>query len=130
MVVEILPEHIDINGHVNNVEYVQWMQDAAIAHSEAVGGRKAAHDLGCTWFAREHQIRYLLPVKLGEGLIISTWADSFRKTSSIRRYEFHRQQDDKLVAEASTNWVFVDMTSGRPKAIPDVLKQLYVTLAE
>ena len=24
---------IDANGHVNNVQYVQWMQDAAIAHS-------------------------------------------------------------------------------------------------
>ena len=130
MTVEVLPEHIDINGHVNNVEYVRWMQDVAIAHSEAVGGRKAAHDLGCTWFAREHHIKYLMPVKLGEVLVVRTWADSFRKTSSIRRYDFHRLQDDRIVTEASTNWVYVDLASGRPKPIPDMLKQLYVAESE
>jgi acyl-CoA thioester hydrolase len=30
-------EEIDPLGHVNNVAYVQWMQDAAIAHSSVQG---------------------------------------------------------------------------------------------
>ena len=31
----VAPEHIDTQGHVNNVVYVRWMQDAATAHWEA-----------------------------------------------------------------------------------------------
>ena len=30
--------HIDINGHVNNVVFVQWMQDLAVLHWKAVNG--------------------------------------------------------------------------------------------
>ena len=33
---------VDQNGHVNNVVYVQWMQDVAVLHSDAVGGTRAA----------------------------------------------------------------------------------------
>jgi acyl-CoA thioester hydrolase len=125
MAIEVAPEHIDINGHVNNVEYLRWMQDVAIAHSDSVGGRQAAHDQGCTWFAREHHIKYLLPVMPGENLVVRTWADSFKKTSSIRRYDFFRQRDEKRVVEASTTWVYVDYDSGRPQTIPEALKLLY-----
>ena len=123
---DVLPEHIDINGHVNNVQYVQWMQDVAIAHSQAVGGRQALHELEATWFAREHHIKYLLQVKKGEELLIRTWADSFKRTSSIRRYGFYRRSDNSLVAEASTVWVYVDLKTGRPRPIPETLRKLYI----
>lgn len=126
MTVEIMPEHIDINGHVNNVQYVQWMQDVAISHSQAVGGRQALHELEATWFAREHHIKYLLQVKKGEELLIRTWADSFKRTSSIRRYDFYRKSDNSLVADASTVWVFIDLKTGRPHPIPETLRKLYI----
>ena len=32
---EVRPEHIDDNGHVNNVVYVGWLQDAGTAHWNA-----------------------------------------------------------------------------------------------
>ena len=126
LIIDILPEHIDINGHVNNVQYVQWMQDVAIAHSQAVSGRQALHELEATWFAREHHIKYLSQVKKGEELLIRTWADSFKRTSSIRRYDFYRKSDNSLVAEASTVWVFIDLKTGRPRPIPETLRKLYI----
>ena len=36
-VLKVQPEHIDRLGHVNNVVYVQWMQDVASAHIEQLG---------------------------------------------------------------------------------------------
>ena len=54
---------IDENGHVNNVAYIQWMQEAAIRHGESVG-YKPAENTG--WFVREHRIEYLVPAFLGE----------------------------------------------------------------
>jgi acyl-CoA thioester hydrolase len=32
---------IDENGHVNNVAYVQWMQDIAVEHYASIGGVEA-----------------------------------------------------------------------------------------
>ena len=32
---EVRPDHIDANGHVNNVVYVGWLQDVGTAHWNA-----------------------------------------------------------------------------------------------
>ena len=47
-----VPESVvDQNGHVNNVAYVQWMQDVAVQHADAVGGTRATHAVGATGVA-------------------------------------------------------------------------------
>jgi hypothetical protein len=51
---------IDGQGHVNNLEYVRWMQEAAIAHSIAQGWTAARYqEIGAGWVARSHWIEYL-----------------------------------------------------------------------
>jgi acyl-CoA thioester hydrolase len=110
---------IDANGHVNNVSYVKWMQDAAIRHWESLGGMEIDEDLNCTWVARSHHIEYLAPGYEGDVIETRTWIDNMRRVRSLRKYEFRRRSDDKLLARGETDWVFVDVDSGRPKPIPD-----------
>ena len=117
---------IDENGHVNNVAYVSWMQDMAIRHANAAGGTDATHAVGCTWVAREHRIQYLVPCYMGEEIEATTWVENLRKVQSMRKYEFVRLSDGKLIARGETNWVFVDMQSGRPKAIPDTVRACFL----
>ena len=62
---------IDEYGHVNNVIYVQWMQDAAIRHGEAITEYQLAENTG--WFAREHRIEYLAPAYAGDEIEVRTW---------------------------------------------------------
>ena len=108
---------VDQNGHVNNVVYVQWMQDVAILHYEAAGGSQAMQDAGATWVARSHHIEYLKPVYAGEDVIALTWVENLRRVRSLRRYQFLRQRDDVLLAKGETDWVFIDIASGRPREI-------------
>ena len=44
------------NGHVNNVMYVQWMQDITIKYYDFIGGTARTQKLGATWVIREHKI--------------------------------------------------------------------------
>jgi len=113
-------EHdIDSNGHVNNIVYVQWMQEAAIAHSDSVGCSAATTAAGCTWVARSHHIEYLRPAYTGDRIAVQTWiVDATRKTSSLRRYRMVRDGDGALLARGETLWVFIDVQSGRPRTIP------------
>lgn len=111
-------EAVDGNGHVNNVVYVQWMQDVAILHSGFTGGREATHAAGATWVARSHHIEYLSPAFEGEEVCALTWVADMRRVRSTRRYHFLRKKDDTLLARGQTDWVFVDATSGRPRMIP------------
>src|SRR5208283_2191819 len=81
---------VDGNGHVNNVAYVQWMQDAAIRHSAASGCTQATEAIGATWVARTHHVEYLRPAFAGDTVTVLTWVSDFRKVRSLRRYKFIR----------------------------------------
>jgi acyl-CoA thioester hydrolase len=115
----IVPEDaIDGNGHVNNVAYVQWMQDIAILHSSHQGGTAEKYsELGSSWVVRTHQIEYLSPAFAGEEIEALTWVSNMRRVSSIRKYQFRRASDQTVLAKAETRWVYVDIETGRPISI-------------
>lgn len=126
-VIEIdVPETaIDVNGHVNNVQYVQWMQDAATEHATATGCAVAAEAAGCAWFARSHHIEYKRPAYAGERIQTRTWVDAPRRSMSTRHYEFIRPADGALLAAGETVWVYVDIASGRPRSIPAEFETMF-----
>lgn len=121
-----IPENaVDENGHVNNVNYVQWMQDAAVRHYEAMGGRQITIDLGASWVVRSHTIEYLRPAFAGERVKVLTWVANMRRVRSLRRYQFIRAKDQKLLVRGETDWVFVDANTGAPRAIPEEVISLF-----
>src|SRR5229473_1101260 len=79
---------IDGNGHVNNVAFVQWMQDVATRHFALSGCMEAMRAAGGMWVARSHHIEYLRPAFAGERLQILTWVADFSRVRSLRRYHF------------------------------------------
>lgn len=115
---------IDENGHVNNVVYVQWMQDIAIEHYASIGG-VAAQGPDSTWVVRQHRVEYLLPAFEGEEVEIRTWVENIRKVRSLRKYEFVRKSDGKVLVKGETDWVFVDAKTGSPKAIPGEVERVF-----
>ena len=109
---------IDMNGHVNNQEYVRWMQDIATAHSHAQGWTMARYlETKTTWFIRSHYIEYIRPAFLDDELLVATWVAGMNSQTSPRKYRFARARDGKTVVEAETLWVYCDAASGRPLEI-------------
>ena len=120
-------EVVDANRHVNNVAYVQWMQDAAIGHSAAAGCTAVTVGMGASWVVRTHRIEYLSPAFAGDQVVVMTWVVDFGKARSLRRYRMVREKDGVVLALGETNWVFVDAASGRPRPIPEEIKKLFGT---
>jgi acyl-CoA thioester hydrolase len=121
---------LDENGHVNNVQYVQWMQDAAVRHYESLGGVPLTMALGATWVVRSHVIEYLRPAFAGDRLEIQTWVVNIRRVRSLRRYRFSRLSDGKLLVKGETDWVFVDAGTGAPRLVPDEIIHIFSLLPE
>ena len=115
---------IDENGHVNNVAYVQWMQDIAVEHYSSIGGLEAQGSRA-TWVVREHRIEYLLPAFASEEIQIRTWVENIRRVRSLRKYEFVRTSDGKVLVKGETDWVFVDTKTGRPLPIPEQVSNVF-----
>lgn len=118
---------IDANGHVNNVAYVQWMQDIAIEHFSSLGGVEAMGP-DVTWVASEHKVQYLAQAREGDVIEMRTWVEEMRRVRSLRRYEFVRKADGKILARGETHWAMVNAKTGAPTPIPSEVVRIFAAL--
>jgi len=116
---------VDRHGHVNNVEFVRWMNEAAVAHADARGWSSAAEAAGAAWVARAHRIEYLRPAFAGDRVRVLTWVVDVRGASSLRRYRIERAGDNAVLAEAETDFALVDARTGRPRRVPTELRAAF-----
>lgn len=116
----VAPESdVDENCHVSNVAYIRWIQDAARAHSEAIGWTKERYQsTGCFFLIRRHEVDYLRPAMGGDEIKIVTWVEEFRPASATRITRILRAKDALELVTAKTEWVFVSIEGSRPKRIP------------
>ncbi|MGE3317567.1 MAG: acyl-CoA thioesterase [Planctomycetaceae bacterium] len=127
----VLDAEIDDQGHVNNVEYLRWMNRAAVDHSTAQGWPPQRYlESGGGWVVRTHRIDYLLPAFAGDEIVIRTWVGNFTKATSIRRYHIIRPRDGATLAKAETNWAFISLEHRVPRRIPPELADAFEQVDE
>jgi acyl-CoA thioester hydrolase len=111
---------MDVNGHVSNIAYVSWMQDAATAHTASEGWTLDRYRAQrAIWVVRTHTIDYLRPAFAGDHLEMFTWIASVRDCQSRRKYLLAKAGERAVIARAETLWICVDPESGRPKRVPE-----------
>ncbi|MCG5031095.1 acyl-CoA thioesterase [Mesosutterella sp. OilRF-GAM-744-9] len=119
---------IDVLGHVNNKEYLRWMEDLAIEHSAALGWPQERYlREKHVWVAREHWIEYLRPALLGDELALYTWISAVAGPVSLRRYAFVRH--GKLVTLAATEWAHIDFVTKKVCTVPESLLNAFDVVA-
>lgn len=87
-------------------------------------------ELGQSWFARRHTIEYLAPALEGDQLEVLTWIFDWKTVRSLRKYRFVRSSDGVIVAEAETLWAFVNLETGRPVRIPQIVADSFVVVGD
>ncbi len=116
---------IDFNAHVNNTMYVKWMQDVAQMHSSTVGDtQEIQKEQGFMWIIKSHNIEYFHPAYENDKIFIKTWSEKYKKSASIRKYEFTNENGDILV-KAQTLFVCLNASTLRPIKIPENIEKLY-----
>jgi acyl-CoA thioester hydrolase len=128
--INVSKETIDAVGHVNNVQYIQWMQDAAVQHSDSTGCTKLTEAQGAVWLVRTHNIEYFRPAYVNDQITILTWVSNFRKVRSLRKYKFIRDSDGAILAKGETDWVFVDVNNGKPLRIPAIVMNTFTLVTK
>lgn len=118
----IAPGDTDELEHVNNVVWLGFAVELAMAHSASVGLDMAAYrTLGGVWVARRHEIDYVRSAAAGDEIVEETWVVEMRAARSIRRARFLSEDGQDLV-HCRMEWAFVDLGSLRPRRVPpDVL---------
>jgi acyl-CoA thioester hydrolase len=119
---------MDTLGHVNNAVYQNYLEQAAIEHSEHLGLTFDVYkELGGVFVMRRVEIDYLRPSVAGDTLEVTTWLSEMRGTRALRRYEIRKQNQDDLLVTASALWVWVEVTTMRPRAIPSVMMDKFMS---
>lgn len=117
---------LDVLGHVNNAVYLNWVEQVAIDHVEALGfGREWSLAHGGAWVVREHHVTYHRPVEYGESVVVTTLPQEITGVRGLRLTEIHRESDNGLATEVSTVWVWVRSSDGRPARVPSELARLF-----
>jgi acyl-CoA thioester hydrolase len=123
------PESIDAVGHVNNREYLRWMEEIAVEHSAAQGWPMERYfAAGTAWVASTHFLEYLRPAFEGDPLDVHTWIAAWDRRTCLRRYAVTRQR--KLVARGETCWTFVELASGRARDLPPAVTDAFFVIPE
>jgi acyl-CoA thioester hydrolase len=110
---------IDVQGHVNNVAFVRYVQDVAVAHWRAAA--PAEVQAAYTWVVRRHEVEYLRPAFAGDELLLRTWVGEPAGATWERFTEIFREGADKPLVTARTVWVLLDAATGRPRRVDPAL---------
>lgn len=112
---QVQPEQIDGLGHVNNIHYLQWVQDVAQAHWEVLT-KEIKKPLGI-WVVRSHMITYKQPALKGDLLTLKTYVKQSRGVLSERIVEI-LNAEQTVLAVCSTQWCYLNKESKKATAIP------------
>ena len=109
--------------HVNNAEYVRWIDRLAESATDAAGFTREWHlAQGTMWFVARHEIDYRGETFANDELLAATWLHSFRRTSVRRDTFIVRPSDGRVICMANTRWALVDLKTRRPTRIPGDIK--------
>ena len=114
---------IDTLGHVNNVTYLRWVQEAATAHWQSAA--PAADQARTVWVVVRHEIDYKLPAYLADTIVARTWVGSATRVKFERFTELLRKSDRALLAQARTLWCSVDARTLRPAVVSDAVRAVF-----
>jgi len=126
MTMDVTPAHIDLMQHVNNVHYLQWLENVAWDHSVALGMRPEDYTrLGHGMVVRRHELDYVAPALLGDRVLLATWIVGLDRLSLHRRYQFVRESDGATLFRGATHFVCVEIASGKVRRMPPEFAEVY-----
>ncbi len=119
--IAITTDDIDFMGHVNNVRYLGWVQDAVLSHwrkiapSDAVASR--------AWVALKHEITYRKPAFLEDDVVARTVLESIKGARAF--YSTVIERGEEVLAEIQSSWCCIDAETLRPARIGEEISKFF-----
>ena len=118
-------DDIDELGHVNNIVYLRYAQDIAIAHWRA----RATEEMvaGFVWVVMRHEVDYRAQLQLGDEVEVRTWVDDAPRGPAWARFvDIYKLGAEKPSAQIKSNWCMLDAQTRRIKRVPMDLVQRFL----
>lgn len=114
---------IDDMDHVNNVVYLQWVQDVAKKHWESKTDTQIRNKY--VWVVLNHFIEYHHPSFENDKITLQTWIDNYRGVKSERHTKIINTTTKKTLVSAKTSWCLLYKETLRPARITEEISTLF-----
>ena len=121
---DVVPNDLDDLNHVNNIRYVEWIQEISKRHWNHVTTEAIQQSL--IWVVRNHNITYHKSAVLGNTMLINTYIAKNHGPISTRVVEIKNKETDELLVKAVTEWCLLDAKTFRPKRVPEEIQALFL----
>lgn len=112
---------LDELQHVNNIIYLRYLQEAAIAHWYAIAPKEIQENT--RWVVKSHHITYHKSAHNEDLLNVTTWIAEFTAVTSLRKYEIKR--GNQVIVTAETLWIALDTSTLKPKRLEQSIIDLF-----
>jgi len=112
---KIYTYQIDFVGHVNNIVYIQWLENGRVRLLEAIGmpAFELAVSDGIVPVLTETSIKYKKPFFLNNTVTVEVWISKLNNASAIMEFRFFNEKGE-LCATAQQKGLFIDRKTMRP----------------
>lgn len=119
---QVAAADIDGQGHVNNVAYLRWVQDVAVAHWR----HSATEDMlqKYSWIVVRHEIDYKKQAFETEEITATTWVGEWTHVTCERFTEIRRGGD--MLVKARSVWCMIDRETTKPTRISSELIERFL----
>jgi YbgC/YbaW family acyl-CoA thioester hydrolase len=122
----VRPTEIDVNGHVNNAKYVEylewgreeWYEQAGLPYEKLL-------ELGAITVTVNLDLNFRQECRQGEKLIITTRPERIGRTSFVLRQEIRKGAGGPVAADAEVTSVTIDPATRKSRPVPDELARLF-----
>ncbi len=122
-IIRVTPNDLDELDHVNNIRYLEWVQDISKAHWEYTAGEILQKEW--VWVVRNHSITYHDSALLNEEIAIHTRVLKWKGPLSIRFVEMLNNKTGQLLVNATTTWCLIDTKTRKPARVPEHIRKLF-----
>jgi acyl-CoA thioester hydrolase len=120
---KIYTYHIDFIGHVNNINYITWMENGRVKLFETMG--ISIFDLLQTNnilpIITETFIQYKRPLFLNNQVFIECWVSQLNNASAILQFRFYNENNE-LCTTGNQKGSFINSKTFRPVRLSENLR--------
>ena len=119
----VTKEDLDDLNHVNNVVYVDWIQEVSKKHWEVVSKNITSPYI---WVVRRHDITYYGAAKLDDDVLVSTSVRDSKGPISYRKVHMQDNNTGKVLVKSLTEWCLLNSKTLKPIRVPENIKNLFL----
>ncbi len=123
----IRPDDIDMNNHVHNSKYLDYVQAARFEQmkNNYKMSMEEFHKIGLNWVASSAHIDFKSALKLGDNITVKTQLSSYNGAQVTVNFWIIKKDNSKIAAEGYLIYTMISARTGKPVRIPEEIIKKY-----